>query len=216
MNTLESARRARAAQPAEHTTREEAAGRHRHVLGGALAGIGAGLGMFVVLAAFALSQGRGVLYPVHAVHGLMSGARVIPDHPRQGLVETRLPDVVMAPLYFLAPAVLVGVLTALWLTRRGRRQVRPDVASVGFAVLVATALFLLLVVVIGFRETSGVAQRSSSGYGVQELGTVAWVSGHAAYVLLLIALLAPATRIAMSIRRGRPEVLATVGEERQG
>jgi ABC-type Fe3+ transport system permease subunit len=91
------------------------------------------------------------------------------------------------------------------MTRGGRRPTRPGPGAALVATLLATAFFLVLVVTIGFRETTGVAQKSSSGYGVQELGAVAWVSGHLVYVLLLIVLIAPATRVALSLRRRRQE-----------
>jgi hypothetical protein len=167
------------------------------LLGGAVTGVVAGVVMYGVMAVAAVAQGLGAAYPLWAVQGLMSGARVIPDHPRQSLVAPIPTDWVTGPLYFLLPAVLVGLLTG-WAAARVRRR-RADEPSRAGAVAVAlpvtALLFLLFVVVLGFRDVEVTAQRATSGYGVQSLGMAAWVVGHVAYVVALLGLLAPVTRL---------------------
>lgn len=186
----------------------------RRILGGLLAGLVAGLGMYATLAAFALAQGRGLGYPLHAVQALMSGARVLPDYPRGNLVEPQATDAVMGPFYFFLPALLVGALTAWWIGRRARTGIVegwPTVA-VGPAVVLTVAFFVVFVLVIGFREATPVAQRVSSGYGVRELGLAAWLSAHLVYALVLVAVTGPLTRWASALGSREPRSAGLRGE----
>ena len=156
---------------------------------GAVTGIVAGLGMYVVLTAFSLSQGRGAAYPFQAVQALMSGARVLPDHPRESLIGPTNYDAVLGPFYFFLPAVVVGVLVATWSGRRSDSGRRPALVPLTLAVTAVT--FCLTVLVLGFQQTELAAQRSSTGYGVRELGMLAWVVAHVAYAALFAGLLLP-------------------------
>jgi len=147
--------------------------------------------MYVVLAAFSLAQGRGAAYPFQAVQALMSGARVLPDHPRDNLVGPTVYDVVLGPFYFFLPAVAVGVLVAMWSGRRSDRGRRP--ALVLLTLAVTTVTFCITVLALGFQQSGLAAQRSSTGYGVRELGLLSWVAGHVAYAALFAGLLGPVT-----------------------
>jgi hypothetical protein len=180
----------------------EATASRRLLLAGALTGALAGTGMYLVMAVTALAKGLGAAYPLWAVQGLMSGARVIPDHPRQSLVAPIPTDWVTGPLYFLLPAVLVGVLTAWVSSHGGRRAGAPTpVVALVVAASATAALFLLLVVELGFRDVALTAQRATSGYGIQALGMTAWAVAHVVYVALLVALLAPVHRLTALLRR---------------
>jgi hypothetical protein len=183
----------------------------RALLGGAATGVVAGVAMYVVMAVAAVAQGLGAAYPLWAVQGLMSGARVIPDHPRQSLVAPIATDWVTGPIYFLLPAVLVGLLTGWAATRAPRRPADEPSRAVAVAVAlpVTVLLFLLFVVALGFRDVAVTAQRATSGYGVQSLGMAAWVVGHVAYLAVLVGLLAPVMRLTrrLSTRQAATEGL---------
>ncbi len=174
------------------------------LLGGALAGLVAGVGMFTVLAAFAIEQGRGFLYPLHAVHALMSGARVLPDYPRKVFAGGQVQDVISAPLFFFGPAVVIGVAIGWWVGHRARGG-RP-LTRVALLVMIATvsaASLILLVFVVGFRELPPANQRLSSGYGIRQLGVGAWLLGDAAYIAVMVFLVGPLTRAAPLLGRRR-------------
>jgi hypothetical protein len=186
----------------------------RRIAGGLLSGLVAGLGMYATLAAFAVAQGRGLGYPLHAVQALMSGARVLPDYPRGNLVEPQATDAVMGPFYFFLPALLVGALTAWWIGRRARTGVvdRWPTVAVGPAVVLTVAFFVAFVLVIGFREATPVAQRVSSGYGVRELGLAAWLSAHLVYALVLVAVTGPLTTWTSALGSREPRRAGLRGE----
>lgn len=186
----------------------------RRILGGLLSGLVAGLGMYATLAAFAVGQGRGLGYPLHAVQALMSGARVLPDYPRGNLFEPQATDAVMGPLYFFLPALLVGALTAWWVGRRARTGIvaRWATVAVGPAAVLTLAFFVVFVLVIGFHEATPVAQRVSSGFGVRELGLAAWLSAHLAYALVLVAAIGPLTKRAAALGRREPRSAGLRGE----
>lgn len=175
---------------------------------GALTGAVAGLGMYVVLAAFSVFQGRDAAYPFHAVQALMSGARVLPDHPREDLVGPLLHDMVLGPIYFFLPAVVVGALVAALSGRRTDRGKSP--ALLPLTLVVTAATFCLTVLALGFQQTGITAQRTSTGYGVRELGLVAWVVGHVAYAALFAGLLGPVTSwfAGRKARRSREQAVA--------
>ena len=122
--------------------------------------------MYVTLAAFAVTQGRGPGYPLSAVQALMSGRRVLPDHPGPVLKEGYFYDWFVATLSFLVPAVGAALVVTWWMTRRARGRpdgwARPATALLPVAV-VSGALFLLLVVRLGFDELSPHVQRVTSG-----------------------------------------------------
>ncbi len=200
------------ARPSEG--REPSVGLLDRFAGALVGGIVAGLGMFVVLATVAISQGRGVMYPAYAVQAMLSGRRVLPDHPVATLAGRRAGDLVIAPLMFLLPAVLVAVLVTWWVGRRaGLPRPVPRATVIALpAALLATVLFLLLVVLLGFREAEPAVQRVSSGYGVRQLGLAAWLVGHAVYVVVLSAVLGPAMRAVASARRGNRPAVALRGE----
>ncbi len=165
------------------------------LFGGGLAGIAAGFGMFVTLAVVSLAKGRDFWYPLHAVQALMSGRRVLPE-ARGTLRGDSAVDVVVAPILFLLPAIVVGVATAWWMRRRARVRTAPEpwwVVALVAAVLTGVA-FVVFVVILGFRVASPGVQRSSTGYGVRQLGLAAWIAGHLVYVVVLVAVLEPLTR----------------------
>ena len=148
-------------------------------LGSVAAGCLAGAAMYLTLAVFAVSQGRGLGYPLHAVHALMSGRRVLPDHPIPSLKDGYFYDWFAATLDFLAPAVAIALVVTWWTSRRARRQPPERMRSTTAllpAALVSGALFLLLIVLVGFSEASPQAQRLSSGYGIRQLAMSAWVT----------------------------------------
>ena len=76
----------------------------RRLLGTVLTGVLGAVAMFLVLAAFAVSQGRGIAYPLRAVQAMVSGRRVIPDHPVGSVRSTQVLDFLAAPAAFLIPA----------------------------------------------------------------------------------------------------------------
>jgi hypothetical protein len=174
------------------------------VAAGAMAGGLAGVGMYVAMAVAAVAQGLGATYPLWAVQGLMSGARVLPDHPRGILHEPIFTDWLTAPLYFLLPAVVVGALTSRLAARRRGRATSLTVA-VPVAAAATAALYLVLVVGLGMREASVTAQRATTGYGIQQLGVTAWAVGHVVYLALLVGLLVPVSRARWL--RARPRLL---------
>jgi hypothetical protein len=178
------------------------------VVGTVVGGLLAALAMFLTLAAFALSQGRGFAYPLHAVQGLMSGRRVIPDHPNPMLKGDRIVDWIFGPVWFVAPALIVATIVAWWVTRAGRRRgeaYRPRHVVLP-AVIVVTAAFFLFVVVLGYQQVDLHAQRFSSGWGVRALGMPAWITAHVAYAATLTLLLGPAVRFAAHLRENRATV----------
>jgi hypothetical protein len=178
------------------------------VIGTILGGLLAALAMFLTLAGFALSQGRGFTYPLHAVQGLMSGRRVIPDHPNPMLKGERLVDGIFGPLWFSIPALVVAGLVAWWVTRAGRRRgeaYRP-LHVVLPAVVIVTAAFFLFVVALGYQQVDLHSQRFSSGWGVRALGMPAWITAHAVYAAALTLLLGPAVRFAAHLRENRATV----------
>lgn len=169
----------------------------RSFLGGLATGLAGGLGLYAVLAVVALVQGRDLAYPFHAVHALMSGARVLPDYPRGSLGGPQALDIVLGPLYFFLPALLVGAVTAWWLRRSARggpTRRSPQVQAAVVAGLLTALFYVLFVLVLGLREAAPSEQRISSGYGIRELGALAWAGGHLVYVVLVVALLEPLTR----------------------
>lgn len=172
----------------------------RHLLGGLLAGIAAGCGMYAVLAVFALGQGRDVTYPLHAVHALLAGRRVLPDHP-DSLYGAQLTDLFFGPLYFFLPAAAVGLFTAYRVGRRGAPS--SWFAAVVPAAAATAVFFVLFVLIVALPEASRSMQRVSTGYGIRELGIVAWVVAHLVYVALLVALLGPLTRASAAVSRRR-------------
>lgn len=173
----------------------------RRALGGLLAGLAGGLAMYTTLAGFALAQGRGAAYPLWAVSALMSGKRVLPDHPVPALHGAAAHDLATAPVVFLLPAVLVGLFTAARAARRSgatagaarRAAVRPATAA-------TAVLFVVLVLGVGFQEAPQHIQRFSSGYGVRQLGLLAWSLAHLAYVAVVVTTLRPLTTWATPAR----------------
>jgi hypothetical protein len=174
----------------------------RRLAGALLAGLAAGAGMYLTLAAFALAGGRTALYPFQAVQALMSGRRVLPDYPIPSVRGPQSLDYFFGPLYFLLPALVVAVVAARWVCRRRPADWLPGWRSVLPAALVTTTVaFAVLVLALGFWEASGRQQRTSSGYGVRQLGLVAWTLAHLVYAGLLAGLLGPATRLLATTRR---------------
>jgi hypothetical protein len=154
----------------------------------------AGAAMYAVLAAVALAQGRGWLYPAYAVEAMMTGRRVLPDHPVPTLYGRQPADLVLGPVLFLLPAVLVALAVSWWVGRRprhsvgpsdaGRSRVRPHAVLAPAGVLTA-GMFVVVVLLLGFHESSSAVQRLSSGYGVRQLGVAAWLAAHVLYVPVL-------------------------------
>lgn len=178
----------------------------RSFLGGLATGLAGGLGLYAVLAVVALLQGRGLAYPFQAVHALMSGARVLPDYPLGSLGGPQVLDLVLGPVYFFLPALLVGALTAWWLRRsagRGATGRPPRVQAALVAGLLAAVFYVVFVVLLGLREATPAAQRISSGYGIRQLGALAWAGGHLVYVAMVVALLEPLTRRVAAVGAGR-------------
>ncbi len=190
------------------------AGLRVRLLGGLVAGAASGVAMFVVLAVVAVAQGRPVMYPAYAVQAMLSGRRVLPDHPVATLADRRASDVVLGPVLFLVPAVIVALLVMWWLGRRATgRPAAPVARQVAAPAAVLTgALFVLTVLALGFEESSPAVQRISSGYGVRQLGLTAWLVGHAVYAVLLTLLLGPAVRAVAFVRRDRTPAVALRGE----
>ena len=180
----------------------------RRVTGALLTGLVAGAGMYAVLAAIAVAGGRSALYPFHAVQAMMSGRRVLPDYPIPSVRGPQSFDHFFGPLYFILPALLVAVLTARWASRRRSEDEVPDRRAVLPVALATTAgAFVVLVLGLAFWEASGIQQRTSSGYGVRQLGLVAWVVAHLVYAALLTALLPTITRWVATPRRRAPRAL---------
>ncbi len=176
---------------------------------GGVAGLVAGAAMFLVLGVLGAGS-RGFWYPLHAVQALMSGRRVLPES-RGALRGASPADVVVAPVLFLLPALVVGIGVAWWVGRRAGGRTRAEAwRTVVVAAVVATlALFFLLVVVLGFREAADPVQRMSSGRGVRNIGLGAWIAAHAVYVAVLVAVLGPLQRAASAMhgRRARDRPL---------
>lgn len=165
--------------------------------------------MYAVLAIFALTQGRDLLYPIHAVQALMSGPRVLPDYPRNTLDGAQLSDFLMGPLYFSIPALAVGMFTA-WVLQRPKRRQSPEgswmKAAAVPAVTMTAVLFVVLVLGLGFEEAPDNVQRVSTGYGVRQLGLAAWVTSHVVYAVLLVLLIGPLTRVTATLGKRRPQL----------
>jgi hypothetical protein len=178
------------------------------LVGSVLGGLTACLAMFLTLAGFALSQGRGFTYPLDAVQALMSGRRVLSDHPNPMIQADRISDWLFGPVWFTAPALLVAGIVAWWVTRAGRRRgeaYRPQHVVLP-ALVVVTAAFFLFVVLLGYQQVDMHAQRFSSGWGVRALGIPAWVTAHAVYAATFTLLLGPAVRFAAHLRENRGTV----------
>lgn len=187
-------------RPAPVGSGEPAVSARRQMLGGLLAGIAAGCGMYAVLAVAAIGQGRGASYPLHAVHALLAGKRVLPDHPAGSLYGPQAFDWFFAPLYFFLPALALGLFTAYRVARRGATANPWRAAAVPAAA--GTALFFIVfVVIVALPEATPSMQRSSSGHGVRALGVLAWGVAHLVYLALLVVLLGPLTRASAHLRR---------------
>jgi hypothetical protein len=178
---------------------------------GMLAGVLAGAAMYAVLAGTAVALGRSVLYPAYAVEAMMTGRRVLPDHPVPTLDGRHPADLLLGPAMFLLPAVAVAVLLTWWTGRapRGRgasghvpRPLSP-LAVLPVALALTAVLFVLLVLLLGFHESRPAVQRLSSGYGVRQLGVWAWLVAHAVYVAVLSLVLRPANGAVARARRHR-------------
>ncbi len=170
---------------------------------GGVAGLVAGAAMFLVLGALGAGS-RGFWYPLHAVQALMSGRRVLPES-RGALRGASPTDVVVGPVLFLLPALVVGVGVAWWVGRRagagtGTGARRTVLAA---AVIATLSLFCLLVLVLGFREAADPVQRMSSGKGVRNVGLGAWIAAHAVYVAVLVAVFGPLQRAASTLHGRR-------------
>lgn len=177
----------------------------RRLLIGVVTGLLAGVGMYVVLAAVAVAQGRSATYPFAAVQALMSGARVLPDSAT--LYGARATDVILGPVYFFVPAIAAGVFIASRVARRSARGEPPRSLVAAAAVpafAVTAAFFLLFIVVLGFREAAPNVQRISSGAGVRALGVGAWIAAHVVYAVLVTVLLAPVTEAANRVTAASP------------
>lgn len=170
---------------------------------GGAAGLVAGAAMFLVLGALGAGS-RGFWYPLHAVQALMSGRRVLPES-RGALRGASPSDLVVGPVLFLLPALVVGVGVAWWVGRRagGRTGAEAWRTVVVSAVIATLALFGLLVVVLGLREAADPVQRMSSGQGVRNIGLGAWIAGHAVYLAVLVAVFGPLRRGASALHGRR-------------
>jgi hypothetical protein len=181
------------------------------LVGGVVAGLAAGAAMYVALAVAALTQGRSALYPAYAVHALMTGGRVLPDHPNPSLEGRHPADLLVGPLLFLLPAVVVAVLVSWWLGRPGgaRRDARRGHRTPGMRAVLAPAvvltgvLYVVLVQLLGFQESGKGVQRVSSGYGVRQLGVSAWLLAHAVYLAVLVLVLPSAVAVVSRARQRR-------------
>ena len=178
----------------------------RRLAGTVLTGVLGAVAMFLVLAAFAASQGRGIAYPVRAVQAMVSGRRVIPDHPVSSVRDLSVLDHLVGPASFLTPALLAALATLWWVVRRRRGDMSPRMV-VAAAFVSTWSLFVVLVLAIGYQEADPGLQRISSGYGVRALGLTAWVVGHLAYATVLTLCLGPVTRMVSTRRRGSWEPL---------
>lgn len=189
------------AEPPADAGREVTVTGWRRLQGAVLTGVLGAAGMYVVLAAFAVSQGRGLAYPFRAVQAMVSGRRVIPDHPVGSVRSTQVLDFLVAPVAFLTPALVVALATLWWVTRWRDADLSPRAVAAP-AVVVTVALFAVLVLLVGYREVDPQLQRVSSGYGVRALGLPAWLLGHAVYAAVLIQGLERVTRLVSTRRRG--------------
>ena len=182
--------------------------------GAVATGIGAGLVMYTALAAVAVSQGRGLSYPAYAVQAMLSGRRVLPDHPVATLAGRRAGDLVAAPVMFFLPAMLTALLVTWWVGRRlGPERPAPRAVDVALPAVVLTAVLLVvLVLLLGFRTAEPAVQRVSSGYGVRQLGLAAWLVGHALYAAVLTLALGPTVRSVAALRRSRRAHVRLRGE----
>lgn len=185
------------------------------LIGSIVAGIVAGAAMYAALAVVAVSQGRGLDYPMRAVLAMMSGRRVLPDHPVGSVKADLFLDVIVGPLWFLAPALFTALAVNWWLgvrTRRGDHLVRPTPSTVlAPALLVTSVLFVVLVLLLGFREAPRAVQSVSTGYGVRQLGLAGWLLAHAVYVCALVFMVGYASR-AFAWARQRRTVHTARGE----
>lgn len=188
-------------EPSAGSVQEVSVNGWRRLLGTVLTGVLGAVAMFLVLAAFAVSQGRGIAYPLRAVQAMVSGRRVIPDHPVGSVRGTQVLDFLAAPAAFLTPALVTALATLWWVTRRRHADLSPR-AVLAPAVVVTVAMFAVLVLLLGYREVDPQLQRTSSGYGVRELGLAAWMLGHAVYAGVLVLGLGQVTRLVSTRRRG--------------
>lgn len=174
----------------------------KQIGGAAVTGVLAAAAMYAALAVAALVQGRSALYPLYAVHAMMSGRRVLPDYPYATVRGPQPLDYLVAPLYFLAPAMAVALLTGWWLARHNPDLRLPSWRAALVPAAVGTAVgFVLLVGVLGYWELPDRQQRTSSGFGVRALGMTAWVTAHVVYVAVLAAVLPWVTRAVATERR---------------
>ncbi len=180
---------------------------------GGVSGAVAGAAMFGLLAAVSVAQSRPFSYPFNAVQALMSGRRVLPE-VRGPLRGASPADVIVGPVLFLLPAIAVGLVVTWWMLRRSRSRNTPDAWwTVAVVTAVPTlALFLLLVVALGFGRAEPPVQRMSSGQGVRELGLGAWIAAHLVYVAALVAVSGPLQRATEALRRRRTERQPVTGE----
>jgi hypothetical protein len=178
----------------------------RRLQGAVLTGLLGAVAMFLVLAAFAVGQGRGPSYPLRAVQGMISGRRVIPDHPVGSVRDLSVLDHLVGPASFVFPALVAALATLWWVVRRhGGDDSARSVAPAAF--VTTCSLFVVLVLAVGYQEAGAPLQRISSGYGVRALGLPAWVVGHLAFATLLTLCLGPITRVVSTRRRGTWESL---------
>ena len=173
----------------------------RRVQGAALTAVVGAAGMYAVLAGFAVAQGHGLAYPFRAVQAMISGRRVIPDHPVGSVRSTQVLDYLVAPTAFLVPALAAALATLWWLTRRRDADLSPRAVAAP-AFVVTFALFAVLVLLLGYREVDPHLQRISSGYGVRSLGLPAWVVAHTVFAAVLTLGLERLTRLASTRRHG--------------
>lgn len=178
--------------------------------GGVLAGVLAGAAMYAVLAGSAIAQGRSALYPTYAVEAMMTGRRVLPDHPFPNLEGRHPADFVLGPVMFLLPAVAVAVIVSWWVGRSPRARAAapanrpPGPGAALLPTIACTAgLFVVLILLLGFHESDGAVQRLSSGYGVRQLGVWAWLVAHAVYVAALSLALRPVVGAVSRVRQRR-------------
>ena len=197
---------AHAVTPDAHTAHEVEAPTSgpQRIAAGALAGIAAGIGMFLTLAMFAVGKGDGFWYPLKAVHAMMSGRRVLPEF-RRSVYGSQSLDFVIEPVFFLIPAVTVGLMTAALMLRRARARgsSAPWWMAAPTAAILTVAFFVVFIVVLGYNEAVPSVQRNSSGQGVRELGLLAWIVAHIVYTALLVALLDPVARAISAFRNRR-------------
>jgi hypothetical protein len=173
----------------------------RRVQGAVVTAVAGAAGMYAVLAGFAAAHDSGLAYPFRAVQAMISGRRVMPDHPVGSVRGTQVLDFVVAPVAFLTPALVAALATLWWVSRRRDADLSPRAVIVP-AVVVTVALFAVLVLLLGFREADPQLQRISSGYGVRELGLPAWLLGHAVYAAVLTLGIGHITRLVSTRRRG--------------